>query len=61
MHGPAKAEFLERIATSLEAIESHLRLTSLALNEMEARSNAWARLYEIGNAAEVWSESQLEE
>ena len=61
MYGPAKTEFLERIATSLEAIESHLRLVSVSMEGMEARSNAWARLYEIGNAAEVWSEMQLEE
>ena len=61
MHGAATTEFLERIATSLEAIESHLRLASVSLEELEAKANAWGRLYEIGNAAEVWSESQLEE
>ena len=61
MHGPAKAEFLERIATSLEAIESHLRHASVALGGIDAKTTPLARLYEIGNAAEVWSEMQLEE
>lgn len=54
-------EVLERIADALEGIERQVYLLPAPLEDMAGKSNAWARLYEIGNAAEIWAEKELEE
>ena len=54
-------ELLERIAAALEGVQREVRLLPAPLEEMCTKSHAWARLYEIGNAAEIWAEKELEE
>ena len=61
MENTDQTQALTSIADSLLGIRSDMRAISVSLDCLNNKANAWARLYEMGNAAEVWAEKELEE